>query len=394
MSLSLPTKQSHDVSEIVRAIRLVCKFPNELHEPVINEDDHELVKQCLETTFVSTVGEFVPRFEQSLVEKTKIKHVVCLASGTSALHLVLHALGVESGEEVLVPSLSFVATANAVSHCGAVPHFVDIEKETLGICPERLRTYLSDHVRMCDGESFNITTGKKISALVCVHVFGHICRVEELQEIAQEYRLAFIEDAAEALGSFRDGFHAGTYSDAAILSFNGNKIVTTGAGGAVLCRDSELAQKVRHLASTAKVDKSSSAYFHDQVAFNYRMSNLNAALGCAQMNRLDKFLAIKRQIYDRYREAFRGLEQVRCLEEPVNCQSNNWLNTIIFNENDQHLVDTVEKRCHQVGVGVRRVWDPLNSLPMYKNNPKSDLGNTKQLASLILNLPSGCGVLG
>ncbi|MFM9172055.1 MAG: aminotransferase class I/II-fold pyridoxal phosphate-dependent enzyme, partial [Acidimicrobiaceae bacterium] len=252
--------------------------PIALHEPIIGQRENELVSKCLASGWVSSVGEYISEFEQGLAKFTNSKHAIAVVNGTAALHLALHSVGVKPGDEVLVPTLSFVATANAVSHCGAIPHFVDSDPETLGLDPLALREHLRANASLRDGELHNTSTGRRISAVVPMHTFGHPMQIEALIDVAKEFNLVVVEDAAESIGSYVGSTHTGTFGRCSSLSFNGNKTITTGGGGAILTDDSELAQRIRHLATTAKMPHDYE-YIHDAVAFNYRMPNINAALG-------------------------------------------------------------------------------------------------------------------
>ncbi|MGA1653510.1 MAG: LegC family aminotransferase, partial [Ilumatobacteraceae bacterium] len=301
--------------------------PIALHEPNIGQRENELVSKCLASGWVSSVGEYISEFEQGLAKFTNSKHAIAVVNGTAALHLALHSVGVKPGDEVLVPTLSFVATANAVSHCGAIPHFVDSDPETLGLDPLALREHLRANASLRDGELHNTSTGRRISAVVPMHTFGHPMQIEALIDVAKEFNLVVVEDAAESIGSYVGTTHTGTFGRCGSLSFNGNKTITTGGGGAILTNDSGLAQRIRHLATTAKMPHDYE-YIHDAVAFNYRMPNINAALGCAQLSRLDDFLSAKRVLAKKYSEGFSSASSMQFVAEPHGTTSNYWLNTI------------------------------------------------------------------
>lgn len=361
--------------------------PIALHEPNIGQRENELVSKCLASGWVSSVGEYISEFEQGLAKFTNSKHAIAVVNGTAALHIALHSVGVKPGDEVLVPTLSFVATANAVSHCGAIPHFVDSDPETLGLDPNVLREYLSATTSLSNGQLRNSQTGRKISAVVPMHTFGHPMQIETLLEVASEFNLTVVEDAAESIGSFVGKVHTGTFGKCGILSFNGNKTITTGGGGAILTNDEELAQCIRHLASTAKMPHDYE-YIHDAVAFNYRMPNINAALGCAQINRLNEFLSAKRVLADKYSAGFAGTSSMSFVAEPHGTTSNYWLNTIRLNKPDLSLRDELLVAARASGYMCRPAWNLLHTLPMYENSPRAELPVAQSLWRSLINIPS------
>ncbi|MFZ9245529.1 MAG: LegC family aminotransferase, partial [Ilumatobacteraceae bacterium] len=329
--------------------------PIALHEPNIGQRENELVSKCLASGWVSSVGEYISEFEQGLAKFTNSKHAIAVVNGTAALHLALHSVGVKPGDEVLVPTLSFVATANAVSHCGAIPHFVDSDPETLGLDPLALREHLRANASLRDGELHNTSTGRRISAVVPMHTFGHPMQIEALIDVAKEFNLVVVEDAAESIGSYVGSTHTGTFGRCGSLSFNGNKTITTGGGGAILTNDSGLAQRIRHLATTAKMPHDYE-YIHDAVAFNYRMPNINAALGCAQLSRLDDFLSAKRVLAKKYSEGFSSARSMQFVAEPHGTTSNYWLNTIRLSKPDLSLRDELLVAARASGYMCRPAW--------------------------------------
>lgn len=376
-------------SDIIAAIENVvgnAPRPVALHEPLFSGNEKKYVASCIEEGWVSSVGAFVDRFEKELSAVCGTKHAVVVVNGTCALHIALAAMGVQPSEEVLVPSLTFIATANAVSHAGAIPHFVEVEELSLGIDPQKLRQYLSTIATRQNGKTINKQTGRVIRALVPVHVFGHPCQTEALRAVAQEYGLLFIEDATEALGSTQNGKPVGN-SGVAVLSFNGNKIITTGGGGAVLTDDEALAKKIKHLTTTAKKPHPW-AFEHDAVAWNYRLPNLNAALGCAQLEQLPKFVAAKRALAARYQQAFAGIKDVRILMEPKDTQSNYWLVAAICEHDDPKWREETLAKLHEAKLLCRPIWTPLHLLPIYASCPRDDLRLTESLHRRIINLPS------
>jgi perosamine synthetase len=361
--------------------------PIALHEPNIGQRENELVSKCLASGWVSSVGEYISEFEQGLAKFTNSKHAIAVVNGTAALHLALHSVGVKPGDEVLVPTLSFVATANAVSHCGAIPHFVDSDPETLGLDPLALREHLRANASLRDGELHNTSTGRRISAVVPMHTFGHPMQIEALIDVAKEFNLVVVEDAAESIGSYVGTTHTGTFGRCGSLSFNGNKTITTGGGGAILTNDSGLAQRIRHLATTAKMPHDYE-YIHDAVAFNYRMPNINAALGCAQLSRLDDFLSAKRVLAKKYSEGFSSARSMQFVAEPHGTTSNYWLNTIRLSKPDLSLRDELLVAARASGYMCRPAWNLLHTLPMYESSPRAKLPVAQNLWQSLINIPS------
>jgi len=362
-----------------------------LHEPTFGGNEGLYTQQCIETGFVSSVGEFVNQFEVQLSRLYEGRPVIATNTGTSALHLALLGAGVLPGDEVIVPAITFVATANAVSMCGASPHFADVSSDTLALDSESLAEHLSQVAESRTSGLFNKQTGRKISAVVLVHLFGHGGPIQPLSDVVGPLGVPIVEDAAEAVGSRHHGRPVGVISSLSALSFNGNKIVTTGGGGAIVVEDREIAEKLKHLSTTAKVPHRW-RYFHDMVGYNYRMPNINAAIGCAQLEQLESFVASKRELYHRYVRALGDLDGVEILEEPEGAESNYWLQALVLPENTE--LDTLLDELHQLGVGARPLWEPLHQLPMYRDCPRSELKVSEQLAKRIINLPSGVGILG
>lgn len=361
--------------------------PLALHEPLFGGNEWTYVKECIDTGWVSSVGKFVDEFERRLAEVAGSRHAVATVNGTAALHVALKLAGVQPGDEVVVPALSFVATANAVAHCGAIPHFVDSEEKTLGLDPGALRDYLDSMADRSGGAARNKVTGRKLAALVPMHAFGHPADLDGLLGVAVDFGIPLIEDAAESLGSYYKGRHTGTFGLMGALSFNGNKIITTGGGGAILTQDAELARHAKHLTTTAKRPHRWE-FFHDEVAWNYRLPNLNAALGCAQLERLDEFLDSKRALAARYRAAFADDQDMRFAEEPENCRSNYWLSTILLREPSATARDRLLAVANDAGFMARPAWTLLNRLPMYAASPAAPLPAAERLAATIVNLPS------
>lgn len=366
-------------------------LPAPLHAPEFRGREWEYVKDCLDTGWVSSVGAYVDRIERDLESFTGIAHAVAVSNGTAALDACFRLAGVESGDEVLTPTLSFVATANAITYRGATPHFVDSEQRTLGVDPSRLETHLQTVAKIEGGICVNTHTGRPIRALAVMHVFGHPADVDGLAEVAARWNLVLVEDAAEALGSRWNGRHMGGFGRVAALSFNGNKIVTTGGGGAVLTDDAALAKQAKHLTTTAKVPHRW-AFEHDEIGWNYRMPNLNAALGCAQLERLPDMLARKADLAGRYAAAFDGLHGARLLKPRVGAIVNHWLNALILDRPDPITRDSLLETLNAAGYQARPLWTLMHRLPMYAGCPRDDLPVAEALAARVINLPSSAAL--
>jgi len=375
-------------NEIISAIRkTVGNGSVALHEPSFNGNEWLYLKECLDSTFVSSVGKFVDNFERNLSEYTGAKYAICVVNGTAALHIALKLAGVKANDEVLIPALTFVATANSVEYCGASPHFVDSEENTLGINTYKLREYLQRNTSMEAGQCINRNTGKIIRAIVPMHTYGHPSDLEGLISISQDFNLVLIEDAAESLGSFYKGQHTGTFGLLGTLSFNGNKTITTGGGGAILTNNADLARRAKHLTTTAKLSHAWE-FRHDEVAYNYRMPNLNAALGCAQLEQLSSKLEAKRELFGKYQTAFVNVQGVSLFKEPANCQSNYWLQTLLLDENQSQNRDLVLETTNVAGLMTRPAWVLMNELLPFKGAPSMDLTTAHSLSRRIINIPS------
>jgi perosamine synthetase len=366
--------------------------PIALHEPDFRGTEAwAYVKDCLDTGWVSTAGRWVSRFEQELASATGAAHAVAVTNGTVALRLALHLVGVGPGDEVLLPPLSFVATANAAAHLGAVPHFVDVEPSTLAMDPAALAARLDLLAEHRDGQLVNRQTGGRLAAVLPVHVFGHPADGVELRRVADAWGLPLVEDAAEALGSWRGDTHCGMFGAVGTLSFNGNKLITTGGGGALITNDAELAKRARHVSTTAKLPHPW-AFEHDAVGWNDRLPNLNAALGVAQLEDLDRRLQAKRRLAERYADALSSLESVELVSEPEHCRSNHWLVTLRFTaadprEAERQRLELLEA-AHATGLLLRPVWRLLHELPMYAATPRAELTVADDEALRLVNLPS------
>lgn len=390
-SLSLSSDNLHQVVDALHAI--LGTGENNLHHPVFRGNESKYLNECIDSTYVSSVGPFVDKFERDLAIFTGAKYAISVVNGTAALHLALLLSGVRSGDEVLVPTLTFIGTPNAVSYCGATPHFVDSEDKTFGIDPIKLRNWLNKISYIRDGVCINRQTGNVIRALVPVHVFGHPCAIGELVELATEFHLNLVEDAAEALGSWYRGRHAGTFGSLGVLSFNGNKIITTGGGGAILTDNYELAMRAKHLSTTAK--KAHLYYFdHDLIGFNYRMPNINAALGCAQLELVSEFIDSKRALYEAYASAFRLISGLKIFKEPNESKSNYWLQALVLDPKNIHLREGLLKLTNASKIMTRPIWRLNHNQGPYKMSPRADdLTMAESLVERVINIPSSAGYI-
>jgi perosamine synthetase len=374
--------------QVVEALRAVAgEGSAALHEPSFGGNEWLYLKECLDSSFVSSVGKFVDRFESDLTGYTGAKHAVAVVNGTAALHIALKLAGVRTGDEVLIPALTFVATANAVGYCGATPHLVDSEESTLGMNAARLRAHLVSQTEQRAGFCFNRATGRIIRAMVPMHTFGHPADLDGLLAVAKDFNIAMVEDAAESLGSYYRGQHTGTFGLLGILSFNGNKTITTGGGGAILTNDPELARRAKHLTTTAKVPHRWE-FVHDELGYNYRMPNINAALGCAQLEQLADFLKRKRALFERYRNAFATVLGIRVIAEPANCHSNYWLQTLLLDASITAQRDNILAATNDAGLMTRPAWTLMHRLAPFSQCPSMSLRGAESLASRLINLPS------
>ena len=373
---------------VVEALQEVVGVePVQLHTPIFNGNESRYLQECVESTFVSSVGQFVDRFETDLASFTGSKFAIAVVNGTSALHVALNLAGVGVNDEVLLPALTFVATANAITYCGAIPHFVDSESTSLGIDADHLREYLGTRTEQLSGQCVNRSTQRVIRSIVPMHTFGHPSDIEALLAVASDFNLVLVEDAAESLGSFYQGQHTGTFGLLGTLSFNGNKTITTGGGGAILTNDEVLARRAKHLTTTAKVPHAWE-FVHDEIGYNYRMPNINASLGCAQLEKLPDMLLRKRNLFERYEKAFRLIPGIELLKEPVGCVSNYWLQTLILEPNQTHLRDDILELTNSAGIMTRPAWTLMAELKPYANCPTMDLTTARDLVQRIINIPS------
>ncbi len=382
------------IPRLLEAIRTVAgSGPVALHAPEFAGNERRYLLECVDSTFVSSVGPFVDEFERKLAEFTGSRYAIAVVNGTAALHVALRLAGVQANDEVLVPALTFVATANAVLYCGAHPHFVDSDPETLGVDVIALRTYLEKTTMMEAGRCVNRRTHRVIRALVPMHTFGHPVDMVGLSAIAQDFGIEIVEDAAESLGSYYRGVHTGTIARLGILSFNGNKVITTGGGGAILTNDPELARRAKHLTTTAKVPHRWE-YVHDESGYNYRMPNINAALGCAQLERLPIMLAAKRRLFDAYERALTNVPEVGLVREPEGCRSNYWLQAIMLCPSHAGERDAVLAATNDAGLMTRPVWRLLHRLAPFAACAQMELSGAQLIESRLINIPSGAALPG
>ncbi|MEK6730681.1 MAG: LegC family aminotransferase [Pseudomonadota bacterium] len=358
-----------------------------LHEPLFAGNEWRYVKECLDTGWVSSGGKFVDRFEYDLAAYTGAKHCVVAVNGTAALHIIFLLAGIKPNDEVLVPALTFIATCNAIAYCGGVSHFIDSEESHLGIDFKKLERYLSDITEIKDNVCYNKLTKRPIRALCVMHTFGHPVDLDAAMALCDRYHLKLIEDAAEALGSFYKGQHVGHHGFAGALSFNGNKIITTGGGGAIVTDDESVAKKAKHITTTAKLPHHWK-YDYDCIGYNYRLPNINAALGCAQLEKLPEFLQKKRQLTERYEKTFKHYDGCRFIEEPKEAKSNCWLNAILLDNSSQHLRNDILELAIKNNIFLRPVWELMDTLPMYQHCPRMDLSGAKSIAARLINIPS------
>ena len=355
-----------------------------LHAPCLRGNEKQYLLDVIDSNFVSSVGPFVTQFEDQIADYCGAKHAIATVNGTAALHIALLLAGVKPGEEVITQAVSFVATSNAIHYCGAEPIFVDVDLHTLGLSPTALLAFLQEFAELKDGGVWNKVSGKRIAACLPMHTFGHPCDIENILAVCKQYPIPVVEDAAEALGSRFKDRHCGTFGRLGVLSFNGNKIMTTGGGGMLLTDDADLAAQAKHLTTTAKVDHPW-RFMHDQVAYNYRLPNLNAALGLAQLEQLPWFIQQKRELALRYRD-WAEQQGVTIVIEPAGTQANYWLNALLLANTEER--ERFLEQTKAAGIMLRPLWELTSALPMYKHCQTGDLRNSQYLAERLVNIPS------
>lgn len=355
-----------------------------LHAPCFIGNEKKYLNECIDSTFVSSVGKFVDRFEEMVAEYTGAKKAVVCVNGTNALYLAMLLAGVEQNDEVITQPLTFIATANAISYIGAHAVFLDVDLDTMGLSPVKVRDWLEKNAEIKNGECFNRKTGRRIKACIPMHTFGHPVHLDELVKVCKDYCLDLLEDAAESIGSFYKGKHTGTFGKIGAISFNGNKTITTGGGGMLLFMDEELGKYAKHITTQAKVPHRWE-FVHDHIGYNYRMPNINAALGCAQMEHLQEFVDNKRDLAQKYAAYFKDSD-ISFFTEPAECVSNYWLNVVLLKDKkarEQFLEET-----NDAGVMTRPIWQLMNRLPMFKDCECGDLSNAEWLEARVVNIPS------
>lgn len=385
-----------NLDSVLNAIKSCIAVENDfigLHEPFFGGNEWDYVKECLDTGWVSSVGKFVDRFEEQLAQYTGVRHAVATVNGTAALHICLQIVDVMPNDEVLIPTLTFVATANAVCYCGAVPHFVDSEESTLGLDPGKLEKYLDEIADIRPDGCFNRITGRRIKAVIPMHTFGHPVDLNSLMGVCESFKLELVEDAAESLGSYYKGRHTGNWGRVSALSFNGNKVVTTGGGGAIVTNDGSLAKLAKHLTTTAKLPHKWE-FHHDMIGYNYRLPNINAALGCAQLEQLPEFLEKKRALAVRYQKAFADIKGIRFFTEPEYSRSNYWLNVLLLDSENAGERDTLLEYINKKNIMSRPAWTLMHKLPMFQNCPQMDLSTAEDLERRLINIPSSVSLGG
>lgn len=356
-----------------------------LHAPLFIGNEKKYLEECIDTTFVSSVGKFVDRFEADMAAYTGARKAVVCVSGTNALHMAMMLVGVERDDEVLTQALTFIATCNAISYIGAHPVFIDVDMDTLGLSPKAVKDWLVKNAEVKNGVCYNKHTGRRVKACVPMHTFGHPVKIDELVAVCEEWHLELVEDAAESIGSLYKGRHTGTFGKVGAISFNGNKTITTGGGGMLLFQDEELGKLAKHLTTQAKVPHRW-AFVHDHIGYNYRMPNINAALGCAQLENIDRYVASKRETAAIYADFFKNIPDITFFTEPADCRSNYWLNVVMLK--DKTAQQEFLEYTNDHGVMTRPVWELMNRLEMFKHCETDGLKNTQWLADRIVNIPS------
>lgn len=356
-----------------------------LHAPCFIGNEKKYLAECIDTTFVSSVGQFVDRFEEKMAQYTGAARAVTCVNGTNALHLALLLVGVERGDEVLTQALTFIATCNAIRYIDAHPVFFDVDKSTMGLSPDAMREWLSRNAEIKDSQCFNKNTQRRIKACVPMHTFGYPARIDEIAAVCKEYHIELVEDAAESLGSLYKGQHTGLFGRVGVISFNGNKTITTGGGGMLLFSDEELGAQAKHLTTQAKVPHRWE-FMHDRVGYNYRMPNINAALGCAQLEHLEEFVLNKRETAEKYHAFFETIDDIHYFLEPENCRSNYWLNAILLK--DRKAQQDFLQYTNDHGIMTRPAWQLMNRLEMFKGCETDGLKHTQWLEERIVNIPS------
>jgi len=383
------------VSKIVEALKRTLNYPTNfipLHEPCFLGNERKYLKECIDSNFVSSAGKFVDLFENKIKNLTGSKYTIAVVNGTSALHIALRLLNVSSDDEVLVPSLTFIGPVNSIMYCGATPHFIDSEHNTFGVDAKKLKNYLEKKTIYKNGRCINKSTNKIIKAIVVVHVFGHPVDISEIKKVSEKFNIPILEDAAEGIGSFYKNKHVGTFGKLGVISFNGNKTITTGGGGIILTNDKNLAKRAKHLTTTAKKPHKWE-YNFEEVGYNYRMPNINAAVGIAQLENLPKLLLRKRELFRAYSQSFDSVSGVSIQKEPKECKSNYWLQTLVLDQRKKNYRDLILKNTNENNIMTRPCWKPMHKLKHLKSFPRMNLKVTEDLYSRLINIPSSSNLI-
>lgn len=375
-----------NVSDVISLIKELYKSDSVfLHNPVFMGNEKKYLNECIDTSYVSSVGAFVDRFEKDMAEYTGAKRAVVCVNGTNGIAIALKLVGLEMNDEVITQPLTFIATANAISYCNAHPVFLDVDRETMGLSPAKTAAWLKEHALIKNNECFNKQTGRRIKACVPMHTFGHPVKLDELVQVCNDWKLELVEDAAESIGSFYKGKHTGTFGKIGVISFNGNKTITTGGGGMLLFQDEKLGAYAKHITTQAKIPHRWE-FRHDEIGYNYRMPNINAALGCAQLEYIETILKNKRETAMQYKAFFQDSD-ILFFDEPEYANSNFWLNAVLL-ENKEKQIDFLTKT-NDDGVMTRPIWELMNHLPMFRHCECGDLTNAEWFAERVVNIPSG-----
>lgn len=375
---------------VLLKLKKALNFPKvflPLHEPTFSKYEKSLLNLCIEEGYVSSVGRFVNQFENVIKNFTGSKNSVAVVNGTSALQIALNLSGVKKNDEVLVPSITFIGTVNSIIYNNAIPNFIDSELDTLGADPQKLEKYLNKNCILKNNQCYNKKTKRFIKAIIVVHVFGHSAKIITLKKISKKFKIKIIEDAAEALGSFYKGKHLGTFGDFGVISFNGNKVITTGGGGILLTNSNHLAKRAKHITTTAKLPHNFE-YIFNETGYNYRLPNINAALGVAQLKKLNEIIKNKRKIYQKYEKYFKDEAGIQLFKEPKNCKSNYWLQTLVLDKKFEKFKNIIIKKGNENNIGMRPCWKPLHTLKHLRKYPKMNLKNSEDIYNRIINIPS------
>ncbi len=378
---------SNLAKELIDLVKKNKNLNNSIHEPYFDKNEKFFLLKCINSSYVSTVGPFVKKFENLIKKFTKAKYVIATVNGTSALHISMIVSNISKNDEVLIPALNYIGSSNAATYCGAIPHFIDCKTDSFEIDTKKLKNYLSKICKINKSYCINKKTKRIIKAIIPTHILGQVSDMDSLMKISKEFKLKIVEDSAECVGSYYKKKHAGTIAPIGVLSFNGNKIITTGGGGAILTNDKKIAEHARHLTQIGKI-KHQWRYNYNTIGFNYRMPNINAAIGCAQIKKIKYLIKKKRNIFLYYYKNLKKYNNLSIVKEAKNCKSNYWLNALILKKSNQKVLDNICNKTHKKGVHLRPLWQLINEILPYKKNPKMNLSNSKDINKRTLCLPS------